>query len=345
MRYISDISVFVLAAVIPMAAANMDAFAQSSNSTKTSSSNTAFADNDLIVKGKGFSITQSEIDDIYIRYSTSIAMSGQTIPTKMVEKIEKEMLEQLILRKIVLQKVTDEDKQESAKRSQKELDRLLKNAGGENKLRRQVMAEGWKSYDEYVSNLKEVYLCNAYMERTIKVEVTSEDAKKYYEDNKKVFDVANEMFMGGFIFFSKTDTLSGEPLKLDEWNTKKELAAKVLKKIRDGQDFEEMMKQYSDDFRSRNRGATCVLIRGQMSDTFDQAAFALKDGEVSNLIETDTGIFIVKVVKRTEKGLIPFEEVEKKIIEELQAKRRIEKVVNQISSEWKKEFNVEYLTH
>ena len=302
----------------------------------------SFSDGDVIVSGEGFSITQKEMDDVYIRYSTSLALEGRRIPERQVAKVEKEMLEQMVLRKIILQRVTAEDKAECEKRFEKEIEQMGKRAGSENSLRRQILAQGWKSYNEYVANMQEVLLCNVYLERTVKVDVSREDTETYYKENAQLFTVAEDMFMGGVIFFSQKDLMENRVLTGEEWNAKKKLATICLERVKKGEDFGELMKTYSDDMISRGKGPTLVVVRGQLGEGFDNAVFALKEGSVSDLVETPEGLYIAKVVKKTEKGPIPFSEVEDKLKKELEAKARLQKTTDEVAPQLKKEYKVVY---
>ena len=251
------------------------------------------------------------------------------------------MLEQLILKKIILQKVSDQDKAEGEKRAKVELEKLLKQVGNEDKLRRKSITEGWKSYNDFLKNLDEVFVCNVFLENYVKVNISKDDAYKYYKENQKLFD-ADEMFMGGFILFSKKDPLTEAELTVEQWEAKKRLAAKVLKEIKDGTDFDTEMKKFSDDIYTRGRGATIVFLHGQMGEEFDKAAFALRSGDISNLVETPNGIYIIKSVKHTDKGLIPFDEIKDKLIDQLSNEQR-RKELKESAEVLKKEYNVIYL--
>lgn len=335
MKFIFKAGLSFLAAAYLCGGFGSEVWAQGSPLAGSSSQETEA----LAVKGKGFKVTQKELDEVYIRYSMGLAASGRSVPSSEVKKVEEEMLEQLILRKMFLLKADAEDLKLGKEKAKEEKERLLKRAGDESRLRRQVLLEGWPSYEDYLKNMEEVCICSVYMERHIKVEVKPEEVQEFYDSNKKLFD-AEEMFMGGFIFFSRSDTLSGKELNDGEWASKKEQAADVLKKAKGGESFEELMKKYSDDARTRSRGLTTVFLKGQLEAAFDQAAFALRDGQMSNLIETTEGIYLVKVVKHNDAGLIPLKDVEKKIEEQLKAEKRREKLP-EFSKELKKEFEVE----
>lgn len=309
--------------------------------SSTSASSSPFNGGKVVAEGKGFTVTQSELDDAYIRYTMALAAEGKVVPTSISQKLETEMLEQLILKKIILQKVSDQDKAEGVKRAKVELEKLLKQAGSEDMLRRKSITEGWKNYNDFLKNLDEVFICSVFLENYIKVNVSKDDAYKYYKENQNLFD-AEEMFMGGFILFSKKDPLTGTELTTEQWETKKQIAAKVLKEIKDGEDFDTKMKKISDDIYTRGRGTTIVFLRGQMGEKFDNVAFALRDGDISNLVETPIGIYIIKSVKHTDKGLIPFDEIKDKLIDQLSNDQR-RKELKKSAEVLKKEYNVIYL--
>jgi peptidyl-prolyl cis-trans isomerase D len=76
------------------------------------------------------------------------------------------------------------------------------------------------------------------------------------------------------------------------------LAEDVLKKARaPGADFAVLAKQYSEDASNNTTGGDLDYFgRGRMVPEFDQAAFAMKTGELSNLVKTSFGFHIIKVV-------------------------------------------------
>lgn len=75
-------------------------------------------------------------------------------------------------------------------------------------------------------------------------------------------------------------------------------AQKVYEEIKAGRDFTEAAKEYSDDRSNKDKGGDLgAFARGMMVPEFEQAAFALKPGEISEPVKTPYGWHIIKVEK------------------------------------------------
>lgn len=77
----------------------------------------------------------------------------------------------------------------------------------------------------------------------------------------------------------------------------KKRAEEVLAKVKTGEDFANLAKQYSQDNSAQNGGDLGAFGKGKMVPEFEQAAFALKAGETSELVKTVYGYHIIKVTE------------------------------------------------
>lgn len=103
-----------------------------------------------------------------------------------------------------------------------------------------------------------------------------------------------------------------------EEEAKRAQAEATLKELRAGADFAELAKQRSDDQGSAANGGDLGqwLIRGKLVKPFEDAAFALEPGALSDVVKTDYGYHIIKLIAHEPATTQPFEKVKEQIIEE-----------------------------
>jgi len=99
-----------------------------------------------------------------------------------------------------------------------------------------------------------------------------------------------------------------------ERGQKKAKAEKILADLRKGADFSQQAKQNSDDPGNKDKGGDLGFFqRGQMVPQFETAAFALKTGALSGVVETPFGYHIIKVTDRKKAQPVPFDQVKRDI--------------------------------
>ena len=111
-------------------------------------------------------------------------------------------------------------------------------------------------------------------------------------------------------------------------------AEDLLKQIRGGADFEALAKKHSKDTSSAPKGGDLGFFpRGRMVPAFDTAVFALKPGEVSEVVETPFGFHVIKLEEHKPGGARPFEAVHDQIEKELTAERSLDLARKQADSD------------
>jgi peptidyl-prolyl cis-trans isomerase C len=106
----------------------------------------------------------------------------------------------------------------------------------------------------------------------------------------------------------------------------------ILKRVKAGEDFATLAKQYSKDSSAQAGGDLNYFERGKMVPAFEQAAFSLKPGDVSNVVETPFGYHIIKVTDHKDAHTVPLAEVSDRLGEFLKQRKQQELTQNFIQA-------------
>jgi peptidyl-prolyl cis-trans isomerase D len=118
--------------------------------------------------------------------------------------------------------------------------------------------------------------------------VTDPEIQVYYQAHKEDFK-SDESANLNYVAFEKV------PSQMDEQKTKERLID-IKKEIEEGGDFAELAQEYSDDKGSAQNGGDLGWFgKGKMVEPFENAAFALKPGEMSEPVKTQFGWHLIKV--------------------------------------------------
>jgi peptidyl-prolyl cis-trans isomerase C len=155
-----------------------------------------------------------------------------------------------------------------------------------------------------------------------KISVTEEDAKKYYDENPKQFETPEQVRASHILIKPDTAAPAADPNQ-----AKANARAKIqdlLKQIKDGADFAEVAKANSDCPSAPQGGDLNFFPRGRMTEPFEEAAFKLQIGQLSDIVETSYGYHIIKVTDHKDASTISFEQAKKSIISKLTQKKQAE---------------------
>ena len=141
-----------------------------------------------------------------------------------------------------------------------------------------------------------------------RVTVPPSDVQRYYNDNIQQYSTPERVRASHILL-----NTGGK----DEAAVRKQ-AEDLLAKVKAGADFAALAKQYSEDPGTKDKGGDLDFFpRGQMVAEFEQSAFSLQPGQISDLVKTSYGFHIIKVVAKEAATSQPLETVRPQIQETL----------------------------
>jgi peptidyl-prolyl cis-trans isomerase C len=144
--------------------------------------------------------------------------------------------------------------------------------------------------------------------------VTVKDIEAFYEENKDRF-VEPEKVKASHILIQ----ISPDATEQEKADAKSTLQT-ALEEAKGGSDFAELAKKHSQCPSASQGGDLGYFTRGRMVPEFEEAAFKLEPGQISDIVETQFGYHIILVQDKTPKRQLDIEEVGKKIKEVLSDK-------------------------
>ncbi len=290
--------------------------------TKTETSAAAKKDKELfpdkvIAKGKGFEIKTSELEESFVAYKASLAARGESLPETRRDTVEAQLLDRMILTKMLLQKATDADKHSAKTNTDTFIARTKAQFPTEERFNQQLKAAGM-TMDEFRSRFQEQATCEEVIERELKakIKVSDETAKKWYEEHPKNFQQP-ERVRAAHILISTLDKETQQPLPASKKKEKEDLAKKLKIVAERGGNFGDLAKQNSDDPGSRDKGGEYTFGRGEMVPEFETAAFTLKTNQISDVVETQYGYHIIKLLEKMPAKTVPYSEIADRLKNEM----------------------------
>ena len=181
----------------------------------------------------------------------------------------------------------------------------------------------WKKFREYQKKL----ILSEYYRSTQRPEerpVTYSELKKRYEEHKEEHFATEEMLTFRLIDIEAARVKVTEP-ELDRTEAAKRLAGELLERLKKGEDFATLAKEYSHGHRAREGGLWKPVRPDSLAQPYDilaEGAKQMKAGQICEPIESGGHIFIMKLEAKQSDGYVPFEQVHNLVREQIIHERR-----------------------
>ena len=140
------------------------------------------------------------------------------------------------------------------------------------------------------------------------IPVSSKEIEEYYQNNKEKFGQPKRVKVRHILIKAEAQDKEGS-------SKAKQKAESIREEAVKGKDFAQLAKQYSEDPGTKDRGGEIGFVsKGMVVPEFEQAAFSMKVGEISGVIQTPYGFHILKVDEIQEASTQPLEKVKDQIV-------------------------------
>jgi peptidyl-prolyl cis-trans isomerase C len=260
--------------------------------------------NAVVAKGKGVNITRNELDEEVIRVKSQFAAQGRTA---MPPDADAQVLDSLIRKQLILNQATDADRAKATT----QYETFIANLKTQNKLSDDEFNQKLAAQLRLLNMTKEQWVKQnidqatipLVLERELKADVTDADARKFYDEHSATFEHP-EMVRVAHVLVGTRDQLTGTEISDEQKAAKKKLADDIAKRAKAGEDFAKLVKQYSDDPGSKDKGGEYTFARAvadpyhAMVPAFEEAAFGLNTNQVSDPVATQYGYHIIKLYEK-----------------------------------------------
>jgi peptidyl-prolyl cis-trans isomerase C len=281
------------------------------------------AEPNAVAESTGVAVTVNGKDimeaDVDAKINTYMDRMASQIPPGMAEQYKKQMRPQVVESMVMEQLLDEQIKKANINVTDNDVnDKLNEIVASQPGMTMETLKERIAAQGQSLEQVKEQIKKTMSYEKLIgNVEVNDAEAKAFYDENKEDFNKPEQVKASHIL------------VKVDPTATPEQKAAAktkiegLLKQAKTGGDFAALAKENSDDPGSKVKGGDLGFFdRNTMVKEFADAAFALKVGNISGVVETQYGYHIIKVTDHQQGGLMPFEKAKADIVKSLENKKK-----------------------
>jgi peptidyl-prolyl cis-trans isomerase SurA len=237
---------------------------------------------------------------------------------KIASEGAKDVLRGLIDRELLLEKGKDLDITAETELIKK-LDEMRKQMKLDSMDDLEKAAEGQGiSFEDFKQNMRTEIITQQVIQREVggRINVNKDEEQKFYDQHKSDMERQEAVKLSEILI--STEQAGDDLQKVAAAEAK---ANDLLKQIRAGATFEDVAKKQSQGLSAAEGGELGYFERGKLAKQLEDMTFAMKKGEVSDVIRTKQGFVILKVTDHQSAGIPPFAEIEPRLQEAVYMQR------------------------
>jgi peptidyl-prolyl cis-trans isomerase C len=308
-------------------AAASEEMAPGSETKAAASEEMAPASDEKAAVVNGTVIPMADVNKEIENFQKQFARMGQSVDEAKLLEMKKNILERMIDTEILYQEAQKKGMTVDEEEAKQELEKIKQRFPNEEEFQNQMALSG-RSEESLLKDITRGKAIEKLIEKEVgdNISISEEDAKKYYDENPNFFTQPEQIRASHILI--KVEEGADEADK-----EKAKLRIKEIKqKIDEGEDFTELAKEFSEGPSAPRGGDLSYFGRDQMVPSFEEAAFALDVGEVSDVVETKYGYHLIKVFDKKEATKTSFDDIKEKIEEFLKMQKMNEEVGNYLTA-------------
>jgi len=268
----------------------------------------------------GAVITQEDLDAELSMAQQQFANQGQPNDEQLAE-IKKNLFEGLITREILYQESQKKGMEVDEATIDERLASMKKQFPKEDDFKG-MLEKMHLTEDALKSQLRKGMAIQELIDQEVasNLKISDKDTKDYYDGHMDLFKQPGKIQASHILV--KVESGADESVKAEALKKIK----KIQKELKKGGDFAELAKKYSDCPSSAKGGDLGSFGRGQMVKPFEEAAFSLKPGEISDIVETDFGYHLIKAGDRKPETITDYKDIKDKLSQYLKQMKTGEEV-------------------
>ncbi|MCP4623176.1 MAG: hypothetical protein GY850_06550 [bacterium] len=268
----------------------------------------------MIAKVNGTTITaadvEKEIGNIVAQYQNQV--SPEQLKT-MMPNIQKQAIETQINKTLLFAEAERNNIQPSPDKIKTEMDAIVGRFPSLEAFEQKLVSVGLQK-EQIEKDIEQQIKIDILVGQSIadvEITITEDETSAFYKENPKNFETPEQVQASHILFkFEENDPQSTKDQKRLEM-------AGLLGRIEKGTDFADMARNHSDCPSKERGGDLGFFERGKMVKAFEKAAFSLKAGELSDIVESPFGYHLIKVTEHKAGETVQYDDVKDQIAEHL----------------------------
>jgi peptidyl-prolyl cis-trans isomerase C len=291
----------------------------------------------MAAKVSGAVITRADVDQAVKALMNRFG--GQISPEQMAGMkpvMWKQALEALINQRLLIQEAEREGFQPDKKEIDAQMKTISSRAPSDEEFKKMLASAGLTEAALRRDIMQDLKI-NALLDKQVpkKEKASNEEIKAFYRDNPEDFKVPERVRASHIL-------IKVNPGESVEARAQKRLKLVALRgRIQKGEDFAKLAGENSECPSKSQGGDLGYFDRGKMLKPFEDAAFKMKVGQVSDVVETQFGYHLIKLTGHEEASVTPLEKVRDKLADFLDRRKR-QKAVGEYLQKLRSTAKIEY---